>query len=68
MGKLESAAHAITMLSAAVSSLPFYRNNKEAPVTQICLSVGEGEGQLLLPLGTSHYLSIIMIPRQLSSF
>lgn len=54
------------MLSAAVSSLPFYRKNKEALITQICLSVGEGEGQLLLPLGTSHYLSITMIPRQLS--
>lgn len=67
-GEVKSAAHAITMLSAAVSSLPFHRKNKASLVTTICPSVREGGGQLLLLLCTSHYLNAVMILSQLSPF
>lgn len=47
---MESAAHAITMLSAAVSSLPFYRKNKEALITDLSICWG-GRGSVIVTIG-----------------
>lgn len=40
MRKLDSATHAIAVLSAAASSLALYWKNKDVLVTQVCPSVG----------------------------
>lgn len=57
MKKLESAAHAIAVLSAAVSSLPIYWKNKDVLVAQICPSAGRERVCFFITCEfiTSHY-------------